>query len=190
MNVLDLLDELEDIVNTASGVPMTKKIMVDSNEILGIIEDIRKSLPEDVRQARWLKGEQTRILDEAKAEYKKLIFEAKKQADFLVDNNDITMKAKKHADAINEAAEDYARTLKMKTYDYLDRMLYDMQGKMEELNTRYFGDMFNNLENSFNAISDVLDRNRAELKEMAQRTQNGEEWMYEDRSGRSDYSED
>ena len=174
MNVLDLLDELEDIVNTASGVPMTKKIMVDSNEILSIVADIRKSLPEDVRQARWLKGEQTRILEEAKAEYKRLIFEAEKQADFLVDNNDITMKAKKHAEAINEAAEDYARTLKMKTYDYLDKVLYDMQGRFEELNGKYLNELFQYMSKTMENMTAKLQNNRDELKQMAYEANNEE----------------
>ena len=182
MNVLELLGELEDIIKTASGVPLSNKVMVDGNEVLDIIDDIKRSLPDDVRQARWLKGEQDRILSEAKEEYKKLIYEAKKQADFLVDNNDIMLKAKKHADAINAAADDYAKTIKMRTYDYLDRILYDMQGRMEEMNQRYFLEMYNQLANTFEEVNGVLEKNRDEIRSMAYRTQNGEDWMYEDRA--------
>ena len=57
MTVLDLLDELEDIVDTAPNVPLTGKIMVESSEVLEIVDDIRKALPEDVKQAKWLKDE-------------------------------------------------------------------------------------------------------------------------------------
>ena len=82
MTVLDLLDELEDIMDTASNVPLTGKVMVDKEEVMELVNDIRRSLPDDMKQAKWLKDEQNRILDDAKSEYKKLIVEAKKQADF------------------------------------------------------------------------------------------------------------
>ncbi len=181
MTVLDLLDELEEIVDTAPNVPLTGKIMVESSEILEIVDDIKKSLPEDVKQAKWLKDEKERILAEAKEEYEKIILEAKKQAGFLVDNNDITLKAKKRADSISDAADDYSKVLKMKTYDYLDRMLYDMQDRVDQLNVRYASEMYESLEKSFEEINSQLQKNRDELKDMAIRTKNGEDWLYDER---------
>ena len=180
MTVLDLLDELEDIVDTAPNVPLTGKIMVESSEVLEIVDDIRKALPEDVKQAKWLKDEKERILAEAKEEYEKIIVEAKKQAGFLVDNNDITLKAKKRADSISDAADDYSRVLKLKTYDYLDKMLYDMQDRVDTLNVQYASQMYEYLEKSFEDINTQLQKNRDELKDMAVRTKNGEEWIYEE----------
>lgn len=180
MTVLDLLDELEDIVDTAPNVPLTGKIMVESSEVLEIVDDIRKALPEDVKQAKWLKDEKERILAEAKEEYEKIIVEAKKQAGFLVDNNDITLKAKKRADSISDAADDYSRVLKLKTYDYLDKMLYDMQDKVDTLNVKYASQIYEYLEKSFEDINSQLQKNRDELKEMAVRTKEGEDWIYEE----------
>ncbi len=179
MTVLELLEELEEIVNTASAVPLTGKIMVEKNEILELVNDIRQSLPDDVKQAKWLKDEQDRILDDAKSEYKKLIVEAKKQADFMVDSNDITLKAKKRAEAINKAADVYARDVKMRTFDYLDKMIYDVQEKMQNLNSQYMDAMYNQISNTFSGVEAELDKNREELKKMAVHTKDGEEWMYE-----------
>ena len=181
MTVLDLLDELEEIVDTAPNVPLTGKIMVESSEILEIVDDIKKALPEDVKQAKWLKDEKERILAEAKEEYEKIILEAKKQAGFLVDNNDITLKAKKKADSISDAADDYSKVLKLKTYDYLDKMLYDMQDKVDQMNAKYASEMYETLEKSFEEINSQLQNNRDELKEMAVRTKNGEDWLYEEK---------
>ena len=181
MTVLDLLDELEEIVDTAPNVPLTGKIMVESSEVLEIVEDIKKSLPEDVKQAKWLKDEKERILADAKEEYDKIITEAKKQAGFLVDNNDITLKAKKRADSINDAADEYSKVLKMKTYDYLDKVLYDMQDRIDNLNVRYASQMYEYLEKNFEEINQQLQKNRDELKDMAVRTKNGEDWLYENK---------
>ncbi len=62
--------------------------------------------------------------------------------------------------------------LKMKTYDYVDKMLYDMQAKMDELNLKYFGEMYTNLDKTFSAINQTLSDNRDEIKELAYQTQN------------------
>ena len=73
MTVIDLLEEIEEIVETSSKVPMTNKIMVDGNELLEIVKEIRSSMPDDVQQAKWINDEKSRILSEAKEEYEKII---------------------------------------------------------------------------------------------------------------------
>ncbi|MBQ1509015.1 MAG: hypothetical protein IIZ47_06285, partial [Erysipelotrichaceae bacterium] len=157
MTVLELLDELEDLLDAASPVPLTNKAVIDKNEMSNLIQEIRTSLPDDVKQARWLKEEKERILEDAKTEYEKLVSEAKKQADFMVDNNDITLKARKHAEAINEQAENYSRVMKMRTYDYLDKMMYDMQQKVQDMNDRYFGEMYDTLSKTFEGVQAELE---------------------------------
>ena len=57
-------------------------------------------------------------------------------------------------------------------------MLFDMQAKMDDLNLKYFGEMYANLEKSFEEIGSVLQGNRDEIKEMAYRTQSGEDSVY------------
>lgn len=174
MTVIDLLEEIEEIVETSSKVPMTNKIMVDGNELLEIVKEIRSSMPDDVQQAKWVNDEKSRILSEAKEEYEKIIVEARKQADYLVDEHDITKRARKRAEEIKAEALDYAKVLKMKTYDYLDKTLYDMQSKFDELNGSYLTNLFEYMSKSFVSMSDVLQKNRDELKDMAERTEHDE----------------
>lgn len=76
MKVLELLDEIEEIVDTAAGFPLTGKIMVDAEEILEIVKEIRVELPDEIQQAQWIKDERQRILDEAKREYDTVIRDA------------------------------------------------------------------------------------------------------------------
>lgn len=169
--VLDLLDELEDLMEGATSVPLTNKVVLEAEEIFAIVKDIRLALPDDIQQAKWIRDERDRILAEAKSEYERIIREAKKQADYLVETDDITKRATKLANEILEDAEVNARLLKMKTYDYVDKMLYDMQGKMDELNMKYFGEMYTNLEHTFQAIGHTLNTNREEIKNLAYKTQ-------------------
>lgn len=169
--VLDLLDELEDLLEGATAVPLTNKVVLESEEIFAILKDIRLSLPDDMQQAKWIREERDRILADAKTEYERIIREAKKQADYLVETDDITERATKLASEILEDAEVNARMLKMKTYDYVDKILYDMQGKMDELNMKYFGEMYTNLAHTFEEIGTTLNANREEIKNLAYKTQ-------------------
>ena len=146
-------------------------MVLEAEEVFAIVKDIRLSLPDDMQQAKWIRDERDRILAEAKAEYERIIREAKKQADYLVETDDITKRATKLAGEILEDAEVNARMLKMKTYDYVDKMLYDMQGKMDELNMKYFGEMYTNLSHTFEEIGATLNSNREEIKALAYKTQ-------------------
>ena len=60
--------------------------------------------------------------------------------------------------------------LKMSTFDYIDSILFNFQEKMDHINAQYFGDMFSNLEKTFESINVTLTDNRNEIKEMAYRT--------------------
>lgn len=170
MKVLELLEEIEEIVDTASGFPLTGKIMVDGEELLEIVREIRTELPDEIQQAQWIKNERDRILGEAKNEYQAVINDAKRQAEDLIDNDEIMVKAKNRAEEMIRVTEENVRQLKMGTYDYVDGILFDFQEKMDELSANYFTDMFNRLETTFNEINATLAANRDEIKEMAYKT--------------------
>lgn len=171
MKVLELLDEIEEIVDTSSGFPLTGKILVDAEEILEIVKEIRVELPDEIQQAQWIKDERQRILEEAKREYETILKDAKVQAEALIENDDITVKAKMRADEIMRIAEANVKALKMSTFDYIDSILFNFQDKMDQLNSAYFHDMFNNLQNTFEKVNNTIIDNRNEIKEMAYRTQ-------------------
>lgn len=172
MKVLNLLEELEDLADEATGIPLSNRVVIDSEEIFQIVREIRLALPDDLQQAKWIRDERDRILKEAKDEYERIIQEAKKQADYLVQTDDITLRASRLAQEIKQDAETHSRVVRMRTYDYIDKILYDMQGKMDELNLKYFGEMYSNLEETFNGINDILVSNRDEIKSLAYKTQN------------------
>lgn len=173
--VLDLLDELEELLENKKSIPIMNKILVEAEDVLAIAKDIRLALPDDMKQAKWIRDERDRIIEEAKSEYERIIAEAKKQAEYLIETDDITKRARQLAGEIIKDAEQNSKILKMKTYDYVDKILYDMQDNMEMLQGKYFQDMFTNLESTFNSVREILDVNREEIKKIAIKTQNDED---------------
>ena len=174
IKVMQLLDELEDILETASKVPFSDKAIVDSEEISQIISDIRLSMPKDIQQAQWVKDEQDRIINEAKAEYDKVIVAAKKQAEYLVETDVIKREAEKRAGAVIAEAENHGRYMKLRSYEYIDKMLYDMQNEIAKLATDYIQPMNDHFTEVLNGINTQVNSNRQEMRDMAERIQNRE----------------
>jgi len=175
MKVLELLDELDEIIELASSVPVVRKVMVDPNEITEIVKEIRLELPDEIQQAQWIKNERTRILDEAKAEYESIIKDAQEKAAALVEQDEITIKAKERADEILRVAKENCSVMKMSILDYTDGMLYNLQEKVDQMYATYFTDMYDDLQNTFEKINSNIANSRNEVKEQIYKSQNSGE---------------
>lgn len=168
MVIIDLLQEIEDILDAAGGLPLTGKVMVDPDDIKDILKEIRKVMPEEIQQAQWIKDERQRILDEARVEYDKLINLANEKADQLVESDDITLRAKKRADEILRSTEQSATELKNGTFEYVDQILYTFQQRLNDMNDSYVQRMMNEVSDLFVKMDQTLNDNRAELREMSE----------------------
>ena len=171
MKVLELLDELDEIIEVASSVPVVRKVMVDPNEVREIVKEIRLELPDEIQQAQWIKNERQRILDEAKAEYESILNEARQKADALVENDEITVKAKARADEILRIAQENSQVMKMSILDYTDSMLYNLQEKVDQMYATYFTDMYDDLQATFDKINNNIATSRNEVKEQIYKSQ-------------------
>ena len=171
MTILELLDEIDEIIETSSGVPLVKKVMVDPDEISDIVKEIRQTLPDEIQQAQWIKNERQRILDEAKSEYESIISDAKKKAAALVENDEITVTAKAKADEIIRVAKENSQVMKMSILDYTDNMLYNLQEKVDQLYATYFTDMYDNLQGTFEKINNNIATSRNEVKDQIYKAQ-------------------
>lgn len=93
MEIFTLLENLEENVENSKKMPFTNKIMIEQDEILDIIKEIRLKLPEDLKQAKWVREERDRILEEAKKEADDVVKEAENRIISMIDEHEITKKA-------------------------------------------------------------------------------------------------
>ena len=173
IRVMTLLDDLEEILANASKVPFSEKAIVDSDEIRSIVDAIRLSMPKDIQQAKWVKDEQDRILNEARGEYDKVIIAAKKQAEYLVENDIIKKEAEKRADALISEAENHSRYIKLRSYEYVDKLLFDMQNDIAKVATEYIQPMNDYFTDMLGEMNGRVNGNRQEMKALAERIQGG-----------------
>lgn len=171
MKVIELIQEIEDILETAGGFPLTGKVMVDPDEIHDILKELKQELPEEIQQAQWIKNERQRILDDAKTEYDRVISAANEKAEQLVENDDITLRARKRADEIMRAAEQSIKELKLGTFNYIDDVLYTFQERMSNLNETYAQRILGDINDMFEKIDETISSNRDEIKDLSYRTE-------------------
>ncbi|MGO4986665.1 ATPase [Gallicola sp. Sow4_E12] len=144
MDLIQLIEEMEDLMDGASTVPFSKKVMVDADEVLEILTEMREALPEEIKQAQWVTEEKERIVTEAEREADAIRKGAQKDADdmnkdaqkrfeALINEHDITKQAEKYGEEIVSKAEQNARVLKMQSITYVDEMLATTQNKIQDL---------------------------------------------------------
>jgi vacuolar-type H+-ATPase subunit H len=126
-------------------VPFSGKCMVDKEELLEIIKEIRLKLPDDIKQAKWVKEERQRILLEAQKEANNVVKDAENKISSLVDEHEITKQAYEQANEIISNAQKNAREIRLGTREYADSVL----NKVEEI---------------LRDTLEVIETNRQELK--------------------------
>lgn len=129
MEILSVLETLEDLVEKSLTVPFSGRCLVDKEEILEIIKEVRLKLPDDIKQAKWVKEERQRILLEAQKEANTILKDAEGKIASLVDEHEITKKAYEQANEIISNAQKNAREIRLGTKDYADSVL----NKVEEI---------------------------------------------------------
>ena len=93
MEIFTLLETLEDLLERGRNVPFSAKIIVDKEEMLDLIKEIRLKLPDELKQAKWVKEERQRILAESQKEADGIVKEAENRIIAMIDEHEITRKA-------------------------------------------------------------------------------------------------
>lgn len=133
MDIMEIIDMMEETINKASTVPFTGKIMMDKEELLDYIQEIRLVYPEQLKEAKWVKTERQRILEEAQERADQIKKTAEETQEKLIDEHEITRQAYDKAEAIKDMSERDARERRMDTEQYVDDILADVEHRLDLL---------------------------------------------------------
>jgi vacuolar-type H+-ATPase subunit H len=131
MEIAELLDRLETMVEEGHALPFTDKVLVDREKVLGIIDTIRDFLPEEIKQANWIKEERNRILIEAQKEAELMVKETEEHIKSMVEQDEITKRAYQQSEEIIENAKKNAREIRMGTKEYVDNLLGELEKQLK-----------------------------------------------------------
>jgi F0F1-type ATP synthase membrane subunit b/b' len=133
IDILQLVDQLEDQLNDGWRIPLTSSLAVDEAECLRIIDQLRAWLPEEMKQARRIKQERDRIIDEAEREAERILVEARARASTPSQRQEGTVPGTAGSQAILASAEREARLLREGANQYAHQSLQRLQQQLESL---------------------------------------------------------
>ena len=135
MDVMALIDRLEDLVATARKVPFGSMVLLSEQKLYEVIDEMRSSLPEELKQARWIVKERQEMVNEAEKESNRIIGEAKERAKDLASESEIVKRAEEQAAEILDSARSREREIRLGAEDYADEMLANLEVNLGKLLT-------------------------------------------------------
>lgn len=133
VGIESILDQLLDLVSTAKSMPLSSSIMVSRDEVTSLVQAAVESLPEELRQARWLLREREEFLAERTREAEQLMEEVRAQAERMVQRTEIVRQANAVAQRILDDANEEARTMRHEAEDFCDQKLAGMEIVLDRL---------------------------------------------------------
>src|SRR5260370_41959991 len=113
MDVLVLIDKLDDLVHNAKAVPLTDQVRIDREEIYDILDQMRATIPEEIKQARWIVKERQGMLADAKREGDRRLAAAREQAVREASQTEIVKIAEQQAQDIVDDSRPQARETRL-----------------------------------------------------------------------------
>lgn len=127
MDVLELIDKLDDLIHNARAVPLTDQVRIDREAIYELLDEMRSTIPEEVKQARWIVKERQEMLAEAKREAERIVKEAREKQEQLISDEEVTKQAERAAEDILEDARAREREIRLGAEDYADDILNTLE---------------------------------------------------------------
>ena len=134
---------------------MTNNVVIDQAAALGLIDELRVAVPEEVRAAKRINSEGERIIEKAQEEAERIVARAQEQAAFLIDERGLTQQAEADSRRIVAEAEADAEEVRRGADEYAVGVLVGLEG-----------DVVKTLQSIKKGIA-MLDERRAELREAA-----------------------
>jgi cell division septum initiation protein DivIVA len=148
VDILYLLDQLEEVLGGGSRVPLTSRTLVDEQEILDILDQIRVSIPDELKAARRLTQERDQVIADARAEAERIVRDAEVHAAERVTEHslvraaevrasDLEDRALRQAEHTRREADAYAYRVLQKLRDQIGQVAQTVDRGMSELETRH-----------------------------------------------------
>ena len=133
MDILHLVDRLEELFNESRPIPLTHNVIVDEDRMLEIIDQMRISIPDEVKNAEQIISQRDRVLAQAQEEATRTIKLAKDKGDDIVARDAIVEAAQARAEQIIAQARAEAENIRMDADDYIIETLGSLEAELTRL---------------------------------------------------------
>jgi cell division septum initiation protein DivIVA len=123
MDLATRLQQLEVLVQEAKSMPLSSSVLVSRDEVLEMIRDMQESLPEEIKQARWIVKDREELLAKARLEGERIVEQAREEQRRMAMKEEVAIRAEQEAAQIRTEAEDKADQMRREAEDYVDAKL-------------------------------------------------------------------
>jgi hypothetical protein len=132
IDIIFLVERLESLIANGKKLPLTTNVVVDQNAALGLIDELRVAVPEEVRAAKRINSEGERIIEKAQEEAERIVGRAQEQAAFLIDERGLTQAADAESRRIIEDAHADADRIRAGADEYAVGVLEGLEGDVQK----------------------------------------------------------
>lgn len=132
MNSDKLLEDLESIILNASKMPFTNKKVVEEEEILQIIDDLKVCMPDELDQSKKVLAERDKIIADAQRHADSMVAQAKDYIAKLTEESELVRQSQEHANLIIANANQSSEDLKNSSITYAGDVLKYVESTLEK----------------------------------------------------------
>ena len=131
MSIEDIIDKLEDLLEDAWHLPMSGgRIIVSSENIKRILEDLRLNLPKEIVQAKKIVADRNQIIEDTKNEAQSMAKAFQEKAKSLVNRDEIVKNAQNVAKEIILDAKQKSKDMRSAATKYTEKLLKDVEDSL------------------------------------------------------------
>jgi hypothetical protein len=132
LDIMFLLERLESQIATGTGVPRTRKVLVDKDAVLDLIDQLRVAVPEEVHAAKRINAEGERIIEKANEEAARIAARAQEQAAYLIGERGLTETAEAEGRRILDQAQRVADDVRLGADEYAAEILEELESEVRK----------------------------------------------------------
>jgi len=133
MDILHLVDRLEELFNESRSIPFTHSVVVDEDRMLDLIDQMRVSIPEEIRKAQQILAQKDRLSAQAQEEANRTLTLAREKGEQMVGRDNIVQAAQIRAEQILEQAREEVNITRREADDYVLQSLSNFELELERI---------------------------------------------------------
>lgn len=131
MDILQMIDRLEELLNESRPLPFTHNVIVDEDRMLDLIDQMRVSIPEEVKKAQQLLAQRDRLIAQAEEQAQRTVNLARDRSSELVERDQLVQAAYTQAEQIKDQAYADGDLIRKEADEYVLETLRNLEMEME-----------------------------------------------------------
>jgi vacuolar-type H+-ATPase subunit H len=133
MDLSARIQQLEELVRDAKSMPLSSSALLNRDEVLELIVQMKDSLPDEIKQARWIVKDREELLAKARRDAEAMVDQARDEQLRLASHEAVVQRAQEEAERIVQEANEDGRRLRLESEDYVDAKLAQLEIALQRL---------------------------------------------------------